>query len=131
MLGWFRSLMPQAGRFFEQFEAHSATLTAGADALSRLLAADAVFYSDGGGKRVAALNPIYGRDKILRFLVGITRKRGGLPDPASVRRATINGLPGFVLHGPDGVETLAIEIADGSIAALYAVRNPDKLRHLA
>ena len=37
MLGWFQSLMPKQGRFFDQFEAHAATLTAGADALARLL----------------------------------------------------------------------------------------------
>ena len=37
MLKWFQSLMPKQGRFFEQFEAHAATLVAGADALARLL----------------------------------------------------------------------------------------------
>jgi len=37
MLGWFHALMPKQGRFFEQFEAHAATLVAGADALARLL----------------------------------------------------------------------------------------------
>lgn len=37
MLGWFQSLMPKQGRFFEQFEEHAATLVAGADALARLL----------------------------------------------------------------------------------------------
>ena len=37
MLGWFQSLMPKQGRFFEQFEAHAATLVAGADALAKLL----------------------------------------------------------------------------------------------
>jgi uncharacterized protein len=36
MLGWFQSLMPTQGRFFEQFEAHAAVLVKGADALSRL-----------------------------------------------------------------------------------------------
>ncbi len=36
MLGWFRKLMPDQGRFFDQFEAHAATLVAGADAMSRL-----------------------------------------------------------------------------------------------
>jgi len=41
MLGWFQSLMPTQGRFFEQFEAHAATLVKGADALSQL-------FSDGG-----------------------------------------------------------------------------------
>ncbi len=36
MLGWFRKLMPDQGHFFDQFEAHAATLVAGADAMSRL-----------------------------------------------------------------------------------------------
>ena len=40
MLGWFQSLMPKQGRFFDQFEAHGATLTAGAEALARLLEGD-------------------------------------------------------------------------------------------
>lgn len=37
MLRWFQALMPKQGRFFEQFEAHAATLVGGADALARLL----------------------------------------------------------------------------------------------
>ncbi|SEN08602.1 Uncharacterized conserved protein YkaA, UPF0111/DUF47 family [Sphingomonas gellani] len=37
MLAWFQSLMPKQGRFFELFEAHAATLVAGAGALARLL----------------------------------------------------------------------------------------------
>lgn len=37
MLRWFQALMPSRGRFFELFEAHAATLVAGADALARLL----------------------------------------------------------------------------------------------
>jgi len=37
MLGWFQSLMPSQGRFFELFEAHARTLVAGAAALSNLL----------------------------------------------------------------------------------------------
>lgn len=34
---WFQALMPKKGRFFEQFEAHAATLVAGADSLGKLL----------------------------------------------------------------------------------------------
>ncbi len=37
MIRWFQSLMPTQGRFFDLFEAHSATLCAGADALARLM----------------------------------------------------------------------------------------------
>jgi RNA polymerase sigma-70 factor (ECF subfamily) len=119
----------EATRLADAF--HAAMIGGDLAALSRLLAADAIFYSDGGGKRLAALNPIYGRDKVLRFLVGVTAKRGGLPDPATIQRTRINGLPGFILHSPDGPETIALEIASNEIVALYAVRNPDKLRHLS
>lgn len=41
MAGWFQKLLPSQGRFFEQFEEHSATLVAGADALAKLLHGDA------------------------------------------------------------------------------------------
>ena len=41
MLGWFRNLMPDQGRFFDQFEEHAAVTVAGAEALSRL------FHGDG------------------------------------------------------------------------------------
>ncbi|TPG21179.1 DUF47 family protein [Sphingomonas koreensis] len=37
MMRWFQNLMPQQGRFFELFEAHAATLVAGAEALALLL----------------------------------------------------------------------------------------------
>jgi RNA polymerase sigma-70 factor, ECF subfamily len=98
--------------------------------LTKLLAQDAVLYSDGGGKRVAALNPIYGADKILRFLAGITRKNPALSS-MQVRPATVNGLAGFVLREDDGaIDTLAFEHDGSRIVAIYVVRNPEKLRHV-
>ncbi len=101
----FRASDEEAARLAEAF--HTAVVGGDLAAISQMLAADAVFYLDGGGKRRAALNPIYGRAKILRFLVGIAAKRGPL-DPAAYHRAWINGMPGFMLHSPDGVETLAL-----------------------
>jgi RNA polymerase sigma-70 factor (ECF subfamily) len=99
-------------------------------ALAKLLAEDAVLYTDGGGKRVAALNPIYGADKILRFFVGIARKNTALPT-MQWRPATVNGLSGFVMREQDGsIDTIAFEPRDGRIAAIYLVRNPEKLRHV-
>ncbi len=100
------------------------------EGIARLLADDAVFYTDGGGKRLAALNPIYGKDKILRFLVGAAKK-GGLLHPAEIERVQINGMPGFVFRREEGVETLSLDIANDRIVALYGIRNPDKLRHLS
>jgi RNA polymerase sigma-70 factor, ECF subfamily len=99
-------------------------------ALGRTLAEDAVLYADGGGKRAAALNPIYGREKIVRFFEGIARKRDWITI-AGIRPTLLNGLPGFVIVDGDGaVETLALEIDVGKIAAIYSVRNPEKLAHL-
>jgi RNA polymerase sigma-70 factor (ECF subfamily) len=111
--------------------AFQAAMTTGdVQTIAQMLADDAVFYTDGGGKRLAALNPIYGRDKILRFLVGVGTKNP-LPKPEDVKRVDINGLPGFVVRLPDGIETLSLEIANDRIVAIYGVRNPDKLKHLA
>ena len=98
------------------------------DSIAELLADDAVLYTDGGGKRLAALNPIYGKDKIMRFFSGVTKKR--LPDLLEVQRVLLNGMPGFVLHTTEGVETLALDIDGDRVVAIYGVRNPDKLRHL-
>ena len=98
--------------------------------LTKLLAEDAVLYSDGGGKRAAALQPIRGADKIVRFLAGMARKTPSLMT-FDVRRAAVNGLAGFVLREPDGsVDTVAIDHRDGRITAIYLTRNPEKLRHV-
>jgi RNA polymerase sigma-70 factor (ECF subfamily) len=109
-----------------------AAAAAGRDmaALANLLAEDAVMVTDGGGKRKAALRVMVGRDDILALLEGIAW-RTGLPTVDRFEAARINGLPGLVLHLADGPETIAFEPdADGRIAAIYAVRNPDKLAHV-
>jgi RNA polymerase sigma-70 factor (ECF subfamily) len=98
--------------------------------LTRLLASDAKVVTDGGGKAPAALNVIEGADRAASFVVGAVRK--GWTDDMSVRFDTINGLPGLIVIGAGGlVQTNAFEIEDGLIKAIYVVRNPDKLRHLA
>ena len=40
LLGWFQTLMPKQGRFFQLFDAHAATLVAGASALAKLVHGD-------------------------------------------------------------------------------------------
>jgi RNA polymerase sigma-70 factor (ECF subfamily) len=111
-------------------EFRRAAETGDAGALMQLLAADATLYTDGGGKKTAALNPIFGADKIMRFFEGIARKNGALAQ-ARYRPAMVNGMAGFVIEEADkSVGTLAIEPRDGKIGAIYIVRNPDKLRHV-
>ena len=115
---------------------HSSAATQSGDlnALTQLLASDVRVVTDGGGKVRAALNVIDGADRAARFLVDATRKRPGAwwRDDFTLRFATINGLPGVIVDAPEGpVQTAAFEIEGDVIRALYVVRNPDKLRHLA
>jgi RNA polymerase sigma-70 factor (ECF subfamily) len=108
----------------------AATRSGDLHALRQLLASDVHVVTDGGGKVAAALNVLEGADHAARFLVGATRK--GWREDFALRFATINGLPGVILDGSEGpVQTTAFEIEGGVIRALYVVRNPDKLRHLA
>ena len=67
-------------------------------------------------------------------MVEVTRKRPGAwwRDDFRVRFGTVNGLPGVIVDANEGVvQTTAFEIEGRVIRALYVVRNPDKLRHLA
>lgn len=94
--------------------------------LIALLDRDITFWSDGGGKATAALNPVYGSDKVARFILGVRRK---FPRPAVTLPVRVNGQPGFVTWEKGRpVTVLALEIYDGRITGICAVRNPDKLR---
>jgi RNA polymerase sigma-70 factor, ECF subfamily len=97
--------------------------------LAELLREDAVAITDGGGRKTAARNPIIGADKIARFFIGIAAKNAG--HDIRVEPAMINGAIGALLY-MDGELDHAMSMAiDGDkIAAIYIVRNPDKLRHL-
>ncbi|MGE5512027.1 MAG: sigma-70 family RNA polymerase sigma factor [Bacteroidota bacterium] len=99
-------------------------------ALGAMLAADVSVHADGGGKRPAATKPIIGFEAVMKahaYLAALFRKNGS----KLVRAGFVNGLPGFVTLEADGeLQTTALDIEDGKIAAIYVVRNPDKLRHL-
>jgi RNA polymerase sigma-70 factor (ECF subfamily) len=108
----------------------AATQSGDLSALTQLLASDVRVVTDGGGKVAAALNVLDGANRAAQFLIGAARK--GWRDDFTLRFAAINGLPGVIVDGPEGpVQTAAFEIDGGVIRALYVVRNPDKLRHLA
>jgi RNA polymerase sigma-70 factor (ECF subfamily) len=99
-------------------------------ALGALLAADVSIHSDGGGKRPAALAPICGFEQVMKTHEGLAAL---FREHASrlVRTGFINGLPGFVTREADGeLQTTALEIENGKVAAIYVMRNPEKLRHL-
>jgi len=112
----------------------AATRAGDLKAITQFLASDVRIVTDGGGKVRSALEVIEGAERAARVMLEATRKR---PDTwwredFRMRFAMVNGLPGIIVdssHGP--VQTAAIEIEGDVIRAIYVVRNPDKLLHLA
>jgi RNA polymerase sigma-70 factor, ECF subfamily len=105
-----------------------AAATGDVSTLAGLLREDAIAITDGGGRKSAALNPIRGADKIIRFLTGIAGKNAGRD--IRVVPILINGRAGELLYMDGEIDsTLSVAIDGERIAAVYLVRNPDKLRH--
>ncbi|HVT50390.1 MAG TPA: sigma-70 family RNA polymerase sigma factor [Dongiaceae bacterium] len=99
-------------------------------ALQTMLSADVSVHADGGGKRPAFAEPILGAAAVMKLHSGLAKHFAHHPSEL-VKIGLINGLPGFVTREADGeLQTTALEIANGQIAAIYIVRNPDKLKHL-
>jgi RNA polymerase sigma-70 factor (ECF subfamily) len=97
--------------------------------LAVLLREDAVALTDGGGRKTAARNPIRGAERIARFFIGIAAKNAG--HDMRIEPAMINGAAGALLYLDGELDnTMSMAISGDKIAAIYIVRNPDKLRHL-
>jgi RNA polymerase sigma-70 factor (ECF subfamily) len=98
------------------------------EGLKSLLAEDAVMVTDGGGKRKAALRPLIGREDVVALIRGLSW-RGNWPAATDVRLARINGYLGAILKSKDDLATIAFQPdGEGRIAAIYVMRNPEKLR---
>ena len=102
-----------------------ATSTGDLQSLLDVLSPDVVLVTDGGGVKQAALRPIHGRDKVLRFMDAVT------PEGVAADMVVVNGAPAVrvLIDGElDSVGSLLIE--DGLVTGLYWVRNPAKLARL-
>jgi RNA polymerase sigma-70 factor (ECF subfamily) len=125
-------------RFAPSREAHArllegfahACLDGDVDGLRAMLADDVVAWTDGGGKRRAALNVLHGSDAVSRFFVGL-KKKGGVEE-SDVVSVVVNGWPALALKALGKIDSiLAIQTDGAKIYGVYVVVNPDKLRRLA
>ena len=100
------------------------------DGLVSMLAEDVVVYGDSGGIGPSWPRPITGRGNVSRLLLGIggQMRQVGI----TIRPTEINGQPGAMFLDPDGnlTNVFVLDIADGQVAAVRSVINPEKLRHL-
>jgi RNA polymerase sigma-70 factor (ECF subfamily) len=115
-------------RLFGAFS--EAVRTRDVDALAKILAADAVMMSDGGGKASALRQPLHGAALIARTFI----RFASLPTSHwRLEPSRINGLPGCLVFDErtgELVQTIALAPSatePNRIGALYVQRNPDKL----
>lgn len=98
--------------------------------LGQLLRSDIELYNDGGGKRSAALKPLFGLQKVLKFLDGVM----SLPESQEdfeYKPAYVNGAPCALIFRRSTGELDSMQYVEsdsGIITRLLYVRNPDKLK---
>ncbi len=96
--------------------------------LLQVFADDIELWTDGGGRATAARNVIYGKEKVARFFVGISKK---MPPDIIGEHRMINGFPGYVMWLDGGIYmTMSLDVADGKVTSIQMMRNPDKLTRI-
>jgi RNA polymerase sigma-70 factor, ECF subfamily len=103
--------------------------------LTSVLAADVGFWSDGGGKVLAARRPVFGRDHVVTLLLGIRRTApatGVALDSITLDIVEVNREPAIVMRVSGVIEAVYVAtVEEGAIAALRIMRNPDKLTYIS
>lgn len=101
------------------------------DGLVSLLAGDAAMVGDGGEKGSARRTPLFGRENVARFVLGLSRRGAALG--VTMRPVEINGEPGAMFFDADGalVNLLSLSITGGQVQTVRGFVNPDKITHLA
>ena len=112
-----------------QFLATAAT--GDVDALMTMLAPDATWMADSGGKVSAARRPVVGADKVARAIAGLMRR--ALAEAAlRVEMVNCNSAPAVLMYLGDQLEgVITVEITGDKITNFYVMRNPDKLAAMA
>ncbi|WP_234359228.1 RNA polymerase sigma-70 factor [Plantactinospora sp. BC1] len=99
-------------------------------ALERLLAADVIASSDGGGRVHASRKDLYGVARVTTLLDNVLRKYWS---ESVIRVVPANGTESLLVAAADGTPEalLALAATDRGVERLFLVLNPDKLRQFA
>ena len=105
--------------------------------LIELFKEDIVLYTDGGGKALAvsgvrlsaALNPIYGRENVSKFIINITSKIFEHVPDIHQEIFIANGVPSIISYsGLVPFSFNSFDLEEGKISTIYSQTNPDKLK---
>jgi RNA polymerase sigma-70 factor (ECF subfamily) len=99
--------------------------------LDRLLRSDIELFGDGGGKRTAAIKPLFGLEMVSKFLLVIMQLPENQNNEFEYRPAFVNGFPAMLIFRRSNGELDSmqyVEVDNTKISRLLYVRNPDKLK---
>jgi RNA polymerase sigma-70 factor (ECF subfamily) len=118
---------PEQQKYITEEFVHSCN-TGDLQGLMKLLTSDIRLVSDGGGKVLAAVNPILGPSNVARFLFGILRKA---PPGTTIRLGSVNQQPSILAYVDGKIfSVLLLDISADGIQSMQIVINPDKLARL-
>lgn len=96
-----------------------------------MLTEDVVLVTDGGGKVIAAINPIISKERVSAFLKGITAKGSFIGELLPV---IVNGQKGILQMKegrPSKVISFDLDSSKKNIERIFIVSNPDKLNRIS
>ncbi|MDQ2637986.1 MAG: nuclear transport factor 2 family protein, partial [Actinomycetota bacterium] len=117
-------------RIAEQFMTTAAT--GDMEQLLAMLAPDATWTADSGGKAPAVRRPVAGAKKVAALIVSFLRRGPELLPALRFETVNCNNAPAVVIY--DGDELLGVflvEVVDAKITNFYAMANPEKLAGIA
>ncbi len=98
------------------------------EGLSALLADHVELCADGGGKAQALADTLHGRAAVGEFFVRVFGNYAAGGVAIRSQASWFNGCPGLLVFEDGRLATaLSLEIDQGQISRIFAVRNPDKL----
>jgi RNA polymerase sigma-70 factor (ECF subfamily) len=98
-------------------------------AMKSMMADDVQLVADGGGKVNSFLHILHGAGRIAGVFWSLEHQ---YPRQVAYRQVRVNGTPGLVRYVNGKLESAqSFLIEDGRIAAIFIVRNPDKLTGVA
>jgi RNA polymerase sigma factor (sigma-70 family) len=94
--------------------------------LEDLLMEDIASVSDGGGKAIAALRPVFGKKAVAALLTGLYKK---FNTKSEITEGRVNGEPALLyFQGKTLIKCQVLSFLNGRISKIYIIRNPDKLK---
>jgi RNA polymerase sigma factor (sigma-70 family) len=96
--------------------------------LENLLQTDITVISDGGGKASAALHPLLGKSKVVKFIIGVYKKFYSSKE-TRIEKSSVNHHPAILYYQNNKLTNCQVfDVENGHISRIWFIRNPDKLQ---